>query len=153
MGRKATAAKVLVADVPELEDVFHSFFGAAHDVTYTPSYPEAISAIETNRYDLIIVGMHFDESRMFEVIRHIRHQGENVDTPVVGVRGMPTDLSENMHKAVEHAVEALGGNAFIAFSLERDSLAAACRAIERFLPSEAAPTNCAPQSSDLRQRK
>src|SRR5438270_10275148 len=115
---------VLIADVPELEDVFRSCFGLAHDVTYVPSYAEAMDAISGSRYDLIVVGMHFDESRMFDVIRFARLHGRNRDTPIVAVRGMPSDFSEGTHNAIGHAVEALGGNGFIEFELEPESLAA-----------------------------
>jgi len=137
MGR-TLAAKILIADVPELEDVFRSCFGAAHDVTYAPSYAEALDAIAASRYDLIVVGMHFGESRMFDVIRFTRLDGRNRSTPVVAVRGLASDLAEETHRAVENAVEALGGNAFVEFTLDRDSLTAACRAIERHLPTREA---------------
>ncbi|HEX2567643.1 MAG TPA: hypothetical protein VHL85_12345 [Burkholderiales bacterium] len=140
MGR-TYAAKVLVADVPELEDVFRSCFSPVHDVTYVPSYPEAMDAIAANRYDLIVVGMHFGESRMFDLIRFTRLERRNRTTPVVAVCGLPSEFSEDTHRAVEHAVEALGGNGFVQFTLERDSLTAACRAIERHLPTHAASSS------------
>jgi DNA-binding NtrC family response regulator len=136
MGRTRTA-NVLIADVPELEDVFRSCFGLAHDVTYVPSYADAMDAISASRFDLIVVGMHFDESRMFDVIRFARLQGRNRDTPIVAVRGTPSDFSDGTREAIEHAVEALGGNAFIEFDLEPESLEEACRAVEKYLPGSA----------------
>jgi PleD family two-component response regulator len=107
-----SAAKVLVADIPEADETIRGCL-PGHDLHFVRTLSEAIRELRRDGYQLIVIGMHFDESRMFELLRFVRSMPRHKDTPVVCVQCQDVMLSEAVLKNMDDAVKALGGNAFI----------------------------------------
>jgi len=59
--------KVLVADVARTAALL-----AGHDVTAARTVAEARRALQKGEYGLLVVGVAFDDSRMFDLIREAR---------------------------------------------------------------------------------
>ena len=59
--------KVLVADVARTAILL-----ADHDVTTARTIAQVRSALQKGEYDLLVVGVAFDDSRMFDLVREIR---------------------------------------------------------------------------------
>ena len=86
---------------------------AGHRLTMPRSVEEAKTALESREYALVVLGMMFDESRMFELLRVVRTFKPNQLTPVVCVLSGPTTLSDVAIEGLDHAVKAMLANAFL----------------------------------------
>lgn len=86
---------------------------AGHKLTIPHSVEEAKQQLEAREYDAVILGVLFDESRMFELLRLVRTYEANRFTPVVCMLSGPSTLSEVAIEGLDHAVKAMLANAFL----------------------------------------
>ncbi|HEX6154456.1 MAG TPA: hypothetical protein VFZ54_00430 [Burkholderiales bacterium] len=61
----------------------------------------------------VILGVMFDQSRMFELLRQVRTFKANSFTPVVCVLAGASNLSDVAIEGLDHAVKAMLANAFL----------------------------------------
>jgi PleD family two-component response regulator len=120
----AAKAKVLVADVPEMDDIVRSCL-PDHELTFVRTMDEAVSALRRDWFHLVAIGLHFDESRMFELLSYVRGLERYHEVPVICIQGLDVMLSESVVRSIDVAVKALGGSAFLdlrqhAAGFERD---------------------------------
>jgi DNA-binding response OmpR family regulator len=134
----APRASILIADVPEMEDVLRSCF-PSHHVSCVTSFGEAVTALRKSRYDMVVVGLTFDESHMFKLVHFVRSLDSYRAVPVVCVRGMPSVLSDDMRRGLRDAVHAIGGDDFIDFTLQPNDLSELCQKLERVCRREPEP--------------
>jgi hypothetical protein len=64
---------------------------------------------------LVVCGCHFDEGRMYDLLRHMKATPELARVPFMAVRCVEGDmaLDDALFESVKIAVRALGGNAFV----------------------------------------
>ena len=105
-------AKVLVADIPEADSKIRECL-PGHELHFVRTFGDAMRELRQNGYQMIVIGMHFDESRMFELLRYTRGLPHHKDVPVICVQCQDVMLSEAVLKNMDDAVRALGGTAFI----------------------------------------
>ena len=105
-------SKVLVADVPEADAKIRECL-PGHDLHFVRTLAEAVRELRKDGYQLVVIGMHFDESRMFELLRYARSLPRLGDIPVICVQCMDVMLSDSVLKNMDDAVKALGGTTFI----------------------------------------
>jgi PleD family two-component response regulator len=86
---------------------------AGHRLTIPHSVEEAKKQLQEQQYALVVLGVAFDESRMFELLRLVRIFERNQLTPVVCMLSAPTTLSEVAIEGLDHAVKAMLANAFL----------------------------------------
>jgi DNA-binding NtrC family response regulator len=99
--------RILIADVSLMDARYRAIF--QHDaLRFVRTVGEAMRALDVGRYNLLIIGMHFDESKMFELIWHIK--AKQINTPVVCVHGVESALANV--RGVETAARALGACEF-----------------------------------------
>jgi len=105
-------ARVLVADVPEMDErIRHCLPG--HELLFVRTMREAVVTLRHDSFSLVVIGVHFDESRMFELLTHVRSLSAYDAVPVVCVQGLAFIVPEPVRKTVDMAVKALGGTAFV----------------------------------------
>ena len=105
-------ARVLVADVPEMDDrVAHCLPG--HELVFVRNMYEAVRALRRDGFSLVVIGLHFDESRMFELLSHVRSISAYDTVPVICIQGLELIVPEAVMRTVDMAVKALGGTAFV----------------------------------------
>src|SRR4051794_21969321 len=104
--------RVLVADGPEIEARLAPVLGG-HELSVAHTLHEAAGLIERREFDLIVVGVHFDESRMFDLLRYLRSAGRNRATPAVCVLGRRFESQTISIEGLEIAARALAANAFV----------------------------------------
>ncbi|MGE5638605.1 MAG: hypothetical protein ACM30H_00795 [Clostridia bacterium] len=131
---------VLIADVPELEEFLTGCF-PNQPVVYATHFAGAAAALASRDFELIVIGMHFDDSQMFALLRHVRKLRRHAHTPVLCVRALPSILSRAAQESIEHAARILGANAFIDMGPGADAAADLRRVIESHLraPQDASP--------------
>lgn len=86
---------------------------AGHPLTIPHSVEEAKRQLEEREYHAIILGVLFDESRMFELLRMVRTFERNRFTPLVCMLSGPSTLSDVAIEGLDHAVKAMLANAFL----------------------------------------
>jgi hypothetical protein len=86
---------------------------AGHELSIPRDVDHAKEELQNREFALIVLGVHFDESRMFELLRQVRTFKPNSLTPVVCVLAGPTVLSDVAIEGLDHAVKAMLANAFL----------------------------------------
>ena len=84
-----------------------------HELTLASTVEEAKRELESCEYHMVILGVMFDESRMFELLRLVRTFEPNRLTPVVCMLTGPSTLSDVAIEGLDHAVKAMLANAFL----------------------------------------
>jgi len=112
-------AKVLVADIPEMDERIRECL-PKHELVFVRTLREAVAALRHDGFSLIVIGILFDESRMFELLTHVRSLHHYKDAAVVCVQGSEMMMPESVMHTVDMAVKALGGTAFV--DLRSDTL-------------------------------
>jgi hypothetical protein len=74
---------------------------------------DAIRALRHDGFQLIVIGLEFDESRMLELLQYVRGLSRYKESPVVCVHAENMNLSEAVLKNIDIAVKALGGIGFL----------------------------------------
>lgn len=123
-------ARVLVADVPEMESTLRDCL-PGHELSFVRTMREAIFALRRDGYGLIVIGLHFDESRMIEMLSYVRGLEKYRDAPVICVQGIEVNLPASVLKSIDVAVKALGGTAFLDLRDGAEKFSEHCGALER----------------------
>jgi CheY-like chemotaxis protein len=101
---------ILVADH---SDARLSALLSGHDLSFVSALDEAKKLLTGRNFDLIVIGVHFDESRMFDLLRHVRWQERHRATPVVCVLTIEFSRHAIAAEGLEIAVKALGSTAYL----------------------------------------
>jgi CheY-like chemotaxis protein len=109
---------ILVADHA---DARLSALLSGHELTFVNTLDEATRTLTGRNFDLIVIGVHFDESRMFDLLRHVRWQERHRATPVVCVLTAEFARHAIAAEGLEIAVKALGGTAYVDLKTRGDS--------------------------------
>jgi hypothetical protein len=117
--------KVLVADVPEVQARVAAVL-AQERVVFVHTLAAALAALGGDDFDLVLIGLHFDDSRMFDLVREVRSGSRNRAVPIVCWRMRPFAFPISM-QVIEVTVKALGAQSFAdlaAYASEEDGNAA-----------------------------
>jgi PleD family two-component response regulator len=109
---------ILVADH---SDARLSALLSGHELAFVNTPDEAKRTLAGRNFDLIVIGVHFDESRMFDLLRHVRGQERHRATPVVCVLSAEFARHAVTAEGLEIAVKAMGGTAYVDLQTSGDS--------------------------------
>jgi response regulator RpfG family c-di-GMP phosphodiesterase len=102
---------ILIADLPEPAE----FVRQALRLEYTPvcvhAFDNALEAAETTQFDLIICGLHFDESRMMELLWKVKQLPQYENVPFLCIRALAAHPETTESVKTVHA--ALGAAGFV----------------------------------------
>ena len=101
---------ILVADHA---DVRLSAVLAGHELSFVSTLDEAKRVLAGRNFDLVAIGVHFDESRMFDFLRHLQASGKHASVPVVCTRSYRFVSPAISIEGLEIAVRALGCRLFL----------------------------------------
>lgn len=87
-----------------------------HNVVTVASVDQAIERISQRRFHMLILGVHFDESRMFELLRHARTDARDKRVPVLCVLEVRGGFSDVVVEGLDQSVKALMANGFLILS-------------------------------------
>ena len=123
--------KVLVADVPAARSRLTSVL-AQERLVFVHTLAAALRALAGEDFDLVLIGMHFDDSRMFDLLHAVRAGGRNRAVPIVCYRMRPLAFMALSTQVIEVTVKALGAQAFAdlaGFATEEEGNAALARLV------------------------
>jgi len=108
----ATTTRVLAAASADLDEKLNECL-PGHDLTFVRNMSQAIRALRRDGFQLVVIDLNFDESRMLELLQYVRSLPNYREVPVICVHGDHLNLSEGVMKNIDVAVKALGGLAFL----------------------------------------
>jgi CheY-like chemotaxis protein len=104
---------ILVADNAASFDACREALSTDLPLTHVDTLEQARRAL-ADPPSLVICGCHFDEGRMYDLLRHLKASPQLARVPFVAVRCVQDDLLDDaLYESVKIAVRALGGNAFV----------------------------------------
>ena len=106
------AKRILVADTPE-GDPRISRILAGYEVVFVRTLAEARRALERESFGLVLAGVHFDDSRMFDLLRYLQSRGRPVGCAVICMRTRNFVSPTITIEGLEIAAKALGCNLFL----------------------------------------
>ena len=108
-----SSRRILVADLPEAFSVFRSALSGSYTLVPATTIDQARAALE-DEPALVVCGCHFDEGRMYDLLRFLKATPGLERIPFLATRCVPGELLEDaLYESVKIAVRALGGNAFV----------------------------------------
>jgi hypothetical protein len=107
-----TGPSIFVATVPTAAERLRRIL-AGHRVVAVMTLAEARQTLSREKFALAILGVYFEESRMFELLSFAKGSVMNRDTPVVCVLGMRGTLSDATIRSLEQAVNSIRGSVFL----------------------------------------
>ena len=109
----APRSSILVAVMPEGEDRIMRIL-EGHDALCARSCEQARRLLEEREFGLVIIGVHFDESRMFSLLGDIRAHAAYRKVPILCVMGSRGRLlSDVAIEGLDHAIKAMTANGFL----------------------------------------
>ena len=109
----SSAPRILVADHAEAFAAFRKALASNHALAHVETLEQAKAALSAD-CALVVCGCHFDEGRMYDLLRHMKATTELRQLPFLAVRCVEDELlDDTLYESVKIAVRALGGNAFV----------------------------------------
>ena len=106
-------ARILIADTPGGAVAIERIL-SGHECTVVSTLKAAETELKTQTFDLIVAGLQFDESQMFELIREVRKNESYSDKPIICFSSVATPISLLMHESLELTTIALGAWIYLA---------------------------------------
>lgn len=104
---------ILVADDAVSFAAFRDALVTGRPVLHAATFEQAKAALR-ELPGLVVCGCHFDEGRMYDLLRYLKALPGGSGVPFLAVRCAPGDLLDDaLYESVKIAVRALGGNAFV----------------------------------------
>src|SRR5258708_33804555 len=100
--RMPTSTKVLVADLPEMDEKLRECL-PGHELTFVRTMVEALKALRHDGFQLVVIGLYFDEPRMLELLQYVRSLPAFREVPCVCVPGDLLNLSEALLNKIDVA--------------------------------------------------
>jgi DNA-binding NtrC family response regulator len=104
--------KILVADTPEGDRRLSQIL-SGYELTFVRTMGDARRELEADGFVLILVGVHFDDSRMFDLLRYLQANGERPGCAVICMRSQHFVSSAITIEGLEIATRTLGCNLFL----------------------------------------
>lgn len=109
----APKSRILVAVVHDNKERIERVL-AGHGLTFVANCDEARSLLEKEKFGLVMLSVHFDESQMFTLLSDIRAHAKYRKVPILCVLGSRGRLlSEVAIEGLDHAVKAMMANGFL----------------------------------------
>ncbi|HWI36197.1 MAG TPA: hypothetical protein VNU64_07075 [Burkholderiales bacterium] len=106
------SARILVAATPTVRERLERVL-AGHELTFADTTQDVMSLLTAERFGMVIVSVHFDESQMFTLLGDIRAHSRYRKVPILCVLAQRGRLSEVAVEGLDHAVKAMTANGFL----------------------------------------
>lgn len=148
--------RVFIAATADDVTAIERILGQKHEFVVVGTVAQAVDKLKEQTFDLIMVGVHFNESRMFELLRDIHAARKNGDTSVICFCSRDTPLTRTMHESIDAASKAMGAWMYLdqhEFNVSKDPDDELRRIIERCLTGEARKVTQASRVDSQKQRE
>ncbi|GEM_PF-330953 len=132
-------ARILIAGTPDSVATIERILGQQYQFIAVSTMAEALMKLKEQAFDLIMIGVHFDESRMFELLPRARATAEQAGKPIICFATRDTPLTRTMSETIDLVSKALGAWMYMDqhdYSICKDPDAEIRRIIKRCLTGE-----------------
>jgi hypothetical protein len=132
-------ARIFIAATSDDVDAMKRILGTRHELTAVHVMSDALKSLQNEAFELVLIGVHFDESRMFELLRRVTTIPKNASTPVICFNARDTDLVRKMYLSINGVCKALGAWMYLdqhQYNISKDPNSELLRIIERCLTGE-----------------
>ena len=105
-------APILVADTPEAFALLRDSLDGAFALEAADRLERAKQTV-TPHTPLVVCGCHFDEGRMYDLLRFMKSRPDLAGVPFLAVRVLEGQLEDALYESVKIATQALGANGFV----------------------------------------
>lgn len=104
---------IVVADTgPGFEVVSSTLAGLRIPLVGVQTLPQAKAAVVPET-PLVLCSCHFDDGRLYELLRHMKARPALQAVPFLTIRALAGELDDAMYESVKIATGALGGHGFV----------------------------------------
>jgi CheY-like chemotaxis protein len=150
-------AKIFIADTKDGKAFLRTLLEPNHELTVVTSMTDAAAALKEKTFDLIIIDLHFDESRMYDAMHLVKAIPKNANKPIICFGSQQqTRMPQTVNDALNFATKALGAWMFIdlhTYNQAKDPNDELSRVIERCLVGEARKVSQAERLDLHKQRE
>jgi hypothetical protein len=104
---------ILVADVASGQDTIRNIVGNDAAVMGASTLQSAMRRIEAGEPQLVICGIHFDESRMFDLLQAANATAQGRLLPFLCFREIESELPPALFQGMEMSCRAMGAAGFV----------------------------------------
>lgn len=106
---------ILVADRPTGIQTIHNVMGSDFHIMSATCFADAESLIRSSklRFSLILCGVHFDDSRMFDLAALVQHSEPRAHGPLVIFRDLDSQLDAAFFRSIQLSAKVLGAAGFV----------------------------------------
>jgi response regulator RpfG family c-di-GMP phosphodiesterase len=105
--------RILIADSRKDESLIQNLLASEFEVIAVTTIKQATKALKEEQFDLIMVDVSFDESRMFDVLQLSKAHPLSAETPVICFAVEVTPIGRVVHESLCFTVRALGAWMFL----------------------------------------
>jgi hypothetical protein len=138
-------ARILIAADPGSIISMERILGTAHELILATQFEDAVRILHDEHFDLITIGVHFDESRMFELMPQAKTH-KNASTPIICFCTRDTEMTRIMHESIDVTTKVFGAWMYLdqhKYNVFKDPDAEIRRVIERCLSNDVRKANLA----------
>jgi CheY-like chemotaxis protein len=150
-------ANIFIADTKNENAFLQNLLQPAHELTVVTSMIEAAAALKAKTFDLIIIDLHFDESRMYDAMHLVKAIPKNADKPIICFGSqLNTRMPQPVTDALNFATKAMGAWMFLdlhKYNQTQEPDDELLRLIERCLVGEARKASQAERLDVHKQRE
>ena len=106
------ATRIVIAATPPVRSRLERVL-AGHSLTFAQSSAEVMSLLSKEKYGMVVISVHFDESQMFALLGDIRSHSMYRKVPILCVLAERGRLSDVAIEGLDHAVKAMTANGFL----------------------------------------
>lgn len=146
----------IAATVDDASAMERILVGRQDLIVVTTSVLEAIAKLKEGKFDLIMLGVHFNQSRMFELLGNVNKEPAYANTPVICFSTRDTPLTRTMHASIEVASKVMGAWMYLdqhEFNVTKNPDAEMRGVVERCLTGEARKKTQASRTDSHKQRE
>lgn len=148
-------ARILIADEPDGATFLQRLLAEDHDLLVVNTFKLAAEMLRQQSFDLIIIGVHFDDWRMFDLMAACKNIPSIVGMPIICFCTRDTPLTRTMHESIDMSAKALGAWMYLDqydYNVKKNPDAELRRVIERCLVGPARKTT-QQKRQDIQRRR
>ncbi len=108
------SARVLIVDTPYAASLVRKLLDPGFETACATSWADAVRSLEEKRPEIVLLGYHFDETRPYRFLQHLRNDPLTRHIPVLIVRGVAVQQGPYMDEEIRESYKDLGADAYVA---------------------------------------
>lgn len=106
-------AKILIAAIPSGAEKLTKLLADQHELYFSTTVEDVLDQAKQQSFDLLIVGVLFDYSRMYDLVRAAKNSPALKSTPIMGFSEVHTEMTISGRDALETVMHIMGASDYV----------------------------------------